>query len=211
MKTLALGVLTSIGLIAAVNPAQAAYFTFEIQNGTFAGNGTLTGGGILTGSFVYDSDSGDFIKWNIESNNVTLNQATNPFTYKNTNSSLVESVLAPLLPARGEKAFYAQAADATGNRTLSLIWDKNLTSLSVGQTTSFLINAAAVLGSNDSYSGLGVSQTAGISGGLLFLKKVDTEVPEPLTMLGAGAALGFGGLFKGKLAKAKSGKKSNEG
>ncbi len=31
-----------------------------------------------------------------------------------------------------------------------------------------------------------------------------TAVPEPLTMLGAGAAIGFGGFFKRKLAKSSN-------
>jgi hypothetical protein len=37
---------------------------------------------------------------------------------------------------------------------------------------------------------------------------VEKPVPEPLTMLGAGTALGFGGLFKRKLAKDKKSNKA---
>ena len=41
------------------------------------------------------------------------------------------------------------------------------------------------------------------------LKKVKVDVvPEPLTILGAGTALGFGGLFKKKLASKKNNKKA---
>ncbi len=62
-----------------------------------------------------------------------------------------------------------------------------------GNTTYFLSLTA---------SGQGLGNNAGIDN----LVVTGTPVPEPLTMLGAGAALGFGAAFKRKLAQKKANK-----
>ena len=64
---------------------------------------------------------------------------------------------------------------------------------------------SAAFGSNDTFIENGVEQTASVTGGLVRVENI-RPVPEPLTILGAGTAIGFGTAFKKKLGKNKKNK-----
>ena len=202
MKKVTLGLMTGIGLMAAAaSPAQAAFFDLSIQNGLSSGGGTMTG------TFTYDSISKTYSNFNITVDPDALSKAPNPFTYSPSSSN---SVTAPFSPP--EQNFRASASSATSGvlesdefRNLLLRFDAALDSLAIGDETNLVVNltpGSAAFGSNDTFIENGVEQTASVTGGLVRVENI-RPVPEPLTILGAGTAIGFGTAFKKKLGKNK--------
>ena len=128
-------------------------------------------------------------------------------------TSSSNSVTAPFSPP--EQNFRASASSATSGvlesdefRNLLLRFDAALDSLAIGDETNLVVNltpGSAAFGSNDTFIENGVEQTASVTGGLVRVENI-RPVPEPLTILGAGTAIGFGTAFKKKLGKNKKNK-----
>lgn len=194
--TVFLGAMTLYSMAASVGAgeAQAAIFSFSL-------NGTYTAGGAITGTFDYDTVSNAYSNYSFLSSATTLNPAVgalaNNFTYSSA-SSEVNTNFATSTSATG---LYLSSADSNAfpYRDLVLAFTSGLNTLTnIGDTTTLIVdNARPTNGSYEQYGSSGQTLTAAISGGTI----TRTAVPEPLTILGAATAVGFGAAFKRRTLK----------
>ncbi|HAC64056.1 MAG TPA: hypothetical protein DCF68_11075 [Cyanothece sp. UBA12306] len=195
MKKLALGLLTATGLMAAMAPAQAAIFTFALENATYAGGGTLNG------TFQFDTIAGEFLStgYNIITNPTALNQSSFAGNWSDGTSDVNDTI-------SGTERLFLEALGASlpsgGSQNLDLRFDTDISSLALNGTANLVVNANPILGSNESFFDTGVSQSAAVSGGLIRLVNDGTiKVPEPASVIGL---LAFGALGAGSAANRKA-------
>lgn len=192
MKNLLITGVSALALLSlTAKPAQAALLSLEVQNGAFTDNATFTG------SFDYDTDTQTYSNWNLIA--PAGSTVTRSFTYTVLNSA--SPALYPtgdLLPnspnyfSLGAKSGPSNGAPNNRNyNTIALGFNKALNTLvSVGQTTSIDLDYSfegTRRGSN--------TQSRSLTGGTVVVTSI-AGVPEPLTVLGALTAVGFGVAFK---------------
>ncbi|HAC64057.1 MAG TPA: hypothetical protein DCF68_11080 [Cyanothece sp. UBA12306] len=199
MKRILLGLLTTAGIVTTIAPAEAAIFTFALENATYAG------GGSLNGTFQFDTTTGEFLSdgYNVTTNPNALNQSTFVGNWidntSNVNSaSNVTTLALDALPI---------SLSGGGSQFLTLLFDTNISTLALNGTANLIVNTNPIFGSNETFVDTGIAQSAAVSGGIIRLIDDGSftappgTVPEPLTILGAGAAIGLGAAFKRKLTK----------
>ncbi|EAZ91910.1 PEP-CTERM sorting domain-containing protein [Crocosphaera chwakensis] len=125
-----------------------------------------------------------------------------------TGVSNLESILGGIWVVEGKSDKGFGSFLSGGNDTLSGTFSTGLTgagAFSVKASTGYLLYKTSDISEFD-WSTLGILNNGGNQPGLSHLT-IYKPVPEPLTILGAGAAISFGTAFKRKLGKAN---KSNE-
>lgn len=199
-KVLATGLGAAALLVLATPQAQAMTFSLS---GTFASGGGITG--------MFDYNNGVYSNWQFTSSPTALTGAavapyTNPFSYTTSNSVTgVNPVTGATLANTSTKfTFRSTEGTATGNQTRALQFLANAgldTLTKVGDSTTLKAGLPVSSNSYEYYikAGGSNSQNMGLSAGTI------VAVPEPLTILGAATAMGFGAMFKRR--SLKSGKK----
>jgi hypothetical protein len=199
-KVLATGLGAAALLALTTGNAQAAVMTLEIQNGTFTDDVSFSG------TFTYDTSTNTYSAWNLLAPAGTT--VTTAYNYTTANSSTAASFPSgELLP--NSAGFFSVSAltgpsgltpTSRNYRTIALAFDNALSSLTgVGQDTNITVDVSfdgSRLGSN--------IQQRSVTGGTVLVTKYTPDpvaVPEPLTILGAATAVGFGAAFKRRALK----------
>ena len=200
-----LGVITlsTGGLALSAGNAQAALSRFALT-------GNFRSGGSVSWTFDYESNGNIYSNWNFSSSPTALTGGatppfTNPFIYNTSNSVTGTATQSSGVANTSFRAKFERYEDPQ-IRVLTLVTLVGLNTLTkVGDSTSLVINLINPGSqSNEFYNDLvnSNSQTLGLSGGSV----VSIAVPEPLTILGAATAVGFGMVFKRRALK--NGKKA---
>jgi hypothetical protein len=212
-KVLATGVGAAALLALTTGNAQAAVMTLEIQNGTF------TDGAAFTGYFTYDTTTNTYSNWDFNAPGGLPNAGgvTRSFNYTTTNSSTAASFPSGDLLDNSNSFFSVSALAAyTPNgtaptrlnyNTMALSFINSLSSLTaVGQGTTLATDSLSANGYasfDGTRNGQNLQQRS-VTGGTVLVTKYTPDpvaVPEPLTILGAATAVGFGAAFKRRALK----------
>lgn len=197
-KVLATGLGAAALLVLATPQAQAATFLINAQ---FAASGSS-----VKGTFDYNPVGNVYSNWNIVSISPSINSNattpfTNPFTYTNSNS--VTGVIPQTGAVRANTsnlfAFRRSQGTATGNQTraIQFLTAAGLNTLTTYGATTTLSSVGGLTNSSSEFyvkTGFSTNQRLGFTGTI-------QAVPEPLTMLGAATAVGFGAAFKRRSLK----------
>ena len=197
MKNLLITGVSALALLGlTANPVHPAVLSLEIQDGAFTDNA------IFTGSFDYDTDTQTYSNWNLIA--PAGSTVTRSFTYTVLNSASPATVPTGDLLPTSPNYFSLSAKSGPSNgtptnrnyNTIALGFNKALNTLvSVGQTTYIDLDYSfegTRRGSN--------TQSRSLTGGTVVVTRT-AGVPEPLTVLGALAAVGFGVAFKLRVKK----------
>jgi hypothetical protein len=180
--------------------AQAAVMTLEIQNGTFTDDVSFSG------TFTYDTTTNTYSAWNLLAPAGTT--VTTAYNYTTANSSTAASFPSGDLEPNGASFFSVSALVGPSGlaptrlnyRTMALAFDNALSSLTgVGQNTNITVDVSFDGSRNSSNI-----QQRSVTGGTVLVTKYTPDaaaVPEPLTILGAATAAGFGATFKRRALK----------
>lgn len=179
--------------------AEAAALRFRVD-------GTFLSGGTLTGTFDYETEGNVYSNWSFVSSPDALTGAaiapfTNPFVYNTSNSTtgLDNSIFSV---AGTDNSVVFERSQTPQLRALSFLTEAGLSTLTtIGNSTSLLVDANdPVSASYEYYVNMGDlnEQLLGLSGGTITSIEA---VPEPLTILGAATAVGFGAAFKRRALK----------
>jgi hypothetical protein len=193
LGSLALSVAT---LAITAGNAQAYNLTLQINNGTF------TNGVPFSGTFGYNTVTNTYSNWNLIAP-AGSGGITTSFTYTTSNSfspavqpsdDLISTVNTPSFFSVSQSGL---PSPSTRNyRTLALAFNNPLSAFTnIGEGTTINVNdsiEALRAGSN--------IQTRAVTGGTVVVIATDA-VPEPLTILGAATAVGFGAAFKRRALK----------
>ena len=178
--------------------AQAALLHFQLD-------ATFKSGGALTGTFQYDTVGSVYSNWNFVSSPTALTGAafapfTNSFIYNIANSVTGADTLSFSNTNTDTFAQFERYEDPQA-RVLTLVTAASLNSLTtIGSSTTLQINNLNPSAkSYEFYTNVNESnqQNMGLFGGTI----TSVAVPEPLTILGAATAVGFGAAFKRRALK----------
>jgi hypothetical protein len=184
LKLAGLTAVTASSIVLTVGNAEAATFTI---------GGTFSDGGTFSGTFNFDAVSNTYSDFSIMTKAGTA--VTSDYTYTSSNS-ISPSPDQPffggiIANTTNTDTFFGikSVVDSSTTRYLGFQFDSSLAATTMGDevdiTTSF----------GDELVDGGGAQLRGVTGGSV------TAVPEPMTILGSAAALGFGALFRKKFSK----------
>ncbi len=183
-KKVALGLLTTVGLMVGVAPAEAGILTFKLEDATFADvevDGVMRDGGTLNGTFQYDTEDNMFLDtYNIVTDSKLING--NKFTWRNANSDITD-------PGNSQMFQLEDTLDDNTDRNLRLEFNTDLSTLFLNQESELLttesFNLLDILQvSYESLSQGGGSEIAAISGGVVKVIRHDSvSTPEPTSVV----------------------------
>lgn len=174
--------------------AEAAALRFQVD-------GIFLSGGTLTGTFEYETVGNVYSNWSFVSSPSALTGAaiapfTNPFVYNTSNSTtgLDNSIISA---NNTDTSAVFERFQNPQARALSFLTAAGLSTLTtVGNSTKLLVDVNDPAAASYEYyvnTGDLNEQLLGLSGGTITSIEA---VPEPLTILGAATAVGFGAAFK---------------
>ena len=202
-KVLATGLGAAALLVLTTGNAKAAVLTLQINNGIF------TDGAAFSGNFTYNTTTNTYSNWNLVAPAGTT--VTRNFTYTNANSSTAASFPSSELVDVNSASYFSVSALAAYTPQGTAPGARNYNTIALG-FTSALSNLTGVGQGKDidlpvsfdgSRNGFNNQQRA-LTGGTVVVTQFTPSiaaVPEPLTILGAATAVGFGAAFKRRVLK----------
>ena len=199
-KVFATGLGAAALLALTTGNAQAAVMTLEIKDGTFTDDVSFSG------TFTYDTSTNTYSAWNLLAPAGTT--VTTAYNYTTANSSTAARFPSTDLSPNSARFFSVSAltgpsgsaSSITNYRTIALAFDSALSSLTgVGQDTNITVDVSF----DGSRRGSNIQQRS-VTGGTVLVTQYTPDrvaVPEPLSILGAATAVGFGVAFKRRALK----------
>ena len=203
-KVLATGLGAAALLVLTTGNAKAAVLTLQIDNGTF------TDGAVFSGNFTYNTTTNIYSNWNLVA--PAGSTVTRALTYTTTNSSTAASFPSgDLVP--NDSSFFSVSAltDYTPLGTAPSRTNYNTIALGFSSALSLLtgVGQGSTIDLDVSFEGTKYGnnlQQRAVTGGTVVVTTYTPDppaaaVPEPLTILGAATAVGFGAAFKRRVLK----------